>query len=60
MQGKNKVSKWISTSCIRINKFLKSDKRVIGLFGLRSRKNYEMVQEREVIDGNLGRVKRRN
>lgn len=32
----------------------------MGLFGLRSRQNYEMAQEKEVPDDNLSRVKRRN
>lgn len=32
----------------------------MGLFGLRSRWNYEKAQEREVLERNLHRVKRGN
>lgn len=32
----------------------------MGLFGLGGRQNYEMAQEREVLGGNMCRVKRRN
>ena len=35
-------------------------KRVMGLFRLRNRQNFEMAQKWEVLDGNLSRVKRRN